>query len=104
MEMVEIVYPTLDQYATRVTMLAEKYGVSNWLELKSEDISELDERFEFSFIQHSLWDKLIIREFANELDDPPGYDRNISQAEPGTSPGSTFLGVVLDGQRICRAY
>ena len=59
---VNVVYPTLDEYAVRVDELAKKYHCDFWMNLKLEKMDEED-RFEFSFIKECLWEDLIRREF-----------------------------------------
>jgi hypothetical protein len=94
MEMVEIVSPPMEEYLVRIRQLSAKYrnDPDSWFELKIDDILDLDDRDEFSFIRMALWDKLLEKEF---------FPKDISRtqlnlfkecdaAEPGLNPGSTF--------------
>jgi hypothetical protein len=101
---VEIVYPTLDEYAVRVDALAKKYDCDFWMDLKLEQMDEGD-RFEFSFIKECLWENLIRHEFeiGIEVGDPPGCRPFSIQDKPGELPGLSFCWEVLfERSRICR--
>jgi hypothetical protein len=60
-EMIEIVNPTLTDYMNKVQLLAELYlgDADDWFKLRESDITDEDQRDEFSFIRMALWDKLM---------------------------------------------
>ena len=94
MEMVEIVSPTLEEYLVRVRQLSKKYrdDPDSWFQLTIEEIHDLDDRDEFSFIRMALWDKLLENEFFPK--DKSRIQLNLfnecETVEPGLNPGSTF--------------
>ena len=93
---VEVVNPTSDEYMTRVRVLATKYigDADKWFKLTPSDVTEEDDRDEFSFIRMALWDVLMEREFFPTVS-PPGQGHLFNQCvtpEPGSFPGSSLLG------------
>jgi hypothetical protein len=101
MEMVEVVHPTLEDYAGRVKALASKYEASSWMSLRPEVMDE-DDRFEFSFIQMAVGDLLVHREYFESPPGEQGLDIDAS-VEPGQTPGSTvWWGDSVERHRVCR--
>jgi hypothetical protein len=95
MENIEIVRPTTDHYMERVCTMAKTYLTveKSWYELELTDITDEDDRDEYSFIRMALWDQLMKREFYK--DNPPDSLDSLNACgtvEPGILPGSFILG------------
>jgi hypothetical protein len=106
MDMVVVVHPTLDDYSSRVRMIADRHGFESWLELFEcpEKMSE-DERDDFSFITMAVGDQLIHREFIDSSRSQGEDDVDNIQAEPGVTPGSAILpGVMIECPRLCGTH
>lgn len=90
-----LAHPTLEEYHSRVRVMANKYGMENWFELNPDEM-EFEDRFEFSFITAAVGDQLIQREFFEMSVTPEGErsDKNVIGVveEPGTIPGSLLWG------------
>lgn len=98
MDMVVVIHPTLEEYASQVRAIAERHQLESWLDLFecSEKLSE-DERDDFFFITAAVGDQLIHREFINPSRSRCDNDTDDIQIEPGMIPGSIILpGVMIE--------
>jgi hypothetical protein len=105
MDMVTIVYPTLEHYLGIVRDMASKYGRETWLDL-DPDVMEEDDRQQFLFIDKAVGGQLILREFEFPPSGrPPDWeDLEDMSIEPGSTPGSTVFGGFSVCPSICRTH
>lgn len=100
---IQIIRPTVDEYLAIVRNMAIKYGHRSWLELSTTEMEE-DDKIQFSFIERSVGDQLILQEFElNDPSEPPGEENVECQTfEPGFIPGSKVFGrKPVDCRTIC---
>lgn len=68
--MIQLVQPPWSEYMSRVRALAVRYfnDTGRWFELCNSDITHEDDRDQFSFIQMTVWDELLVSDIAVTLD------------------------------------
>jgi hypothetical protein len=110
MEIMTVVHPSLDEYATRIEHIASKCGVDSWLKLthSPEPLARLDEsdRSEFYFIQAAVGDLLLQRELFGGTIQVLGQEDCVeyTPVEPEPASGSTvYMGEPFDCSELCRS-
>jgi|SRR5665213_2061376 len=105
MDIIKVVYPSLDEYAERANAIAQRCGRASLLMLNENDIDNESERNEFSFIMKAVGDQLLHREWEAFASKPIDSINAVACPEPEPVSGSTFFaGVAFDCARLCRAY
>jgi hypothetical protein len=102
---IQVIHPTLEEYSTRVNLLAAKYGQDTWLEFTLDSsVMDEDDRDEFAFIHSAVGDQLIRLEFdVMSATVIPEALIDEKSEKPGENPGFAVLaGDCLGRQRVYR--